>query len=558
MNLIIQAVTVVDLTNKEAKRIELVPSKNLITSDGNHYGKSVLMKSIYYSLGAEVYFPKPIKQLNFMTSVSFSIGKDSYSVTRLKNAFVLYKQNEYVGKYNSVGEFGEKLSEVFELSIELVGKDEQGTIIKCPPAIYYLPYYVDQENGWSNNSYSFNNMTQFDLPQRKDSFFFHFGVLDREYIDRKKQQKVNERQITKLEKEIEKYKTVIDTLKMGLDDVDMTFDSERLERVISNRTNEINDILKDLSNIRKKLIKEEDEYHRLLSEKEILGKYIKKKTPEVISERMIVECPRCGLFFEPAGVERIEKQYLIETLNDDYTKKAREIDLAENRIEKLKQKFSAQQSRLEEYEQSLEDNQNLYETYMKAKTTNKLLDDYYRIIESNRRKKDELLDSNSTIRKTLKDYGDDRNEANGVYLNKLTPQLMRLDIPMDQVEDNSEPGSRLMASGAYGPRCKIAQILSFAETKQELASEIITFPIVIDSPNVLEQDKKHLEIVLEELLHWNRTDNQIIVASIEGKEIALKMEGVKVLDITGETNHIMSKAEYQTIEEEITDIVTHF
>lgn len=61
MNLTITALTMVDLTHKEAKRISFSPEKNLVTSAHNHFGKSVIMKSIYYTLGAEVYYSNTIK-----------------------------------------------------------------------------------------------------------------------------------------------------------------------------------------------------------------------------------------------------------------------------------------------------------------------------------------------------------------------------------------------------------------------------------------------------------------------------------------------------------------
>lgn len=47
MNLVVSSITMVDLTNKEAKRITFSPKKNLLTSTRNHLGKSVIMKSIW-------------------------------------------------------------------------------------------------------------------------------------------------------------------------------------------------------------------------------------------------------------------------------------------------------------------------------------------------------------------------------------------------------------------------------------------------------------------------------------------------------------------------------
>ena len=71
MNLIIRAITMVDLKNKEAKRVFFSSGKNLLTSIRNHLGKSVIMKSLYYTLGAEVYYSAPIKRLNLLTYIDF-------------------------------------------------------------------------------------------------------------------------------------------------------------------------------------------------------------------------------------------------------------------------------------------------------------------------------------------------------------------------------------------------------------------------------------------------------------------------------------------------------
>lgn len=84
MNLVVSAITMVDLTNKEAKRVYFSPGKNLITSARNHLGKSVVMKSIYYTLGAEVYYPNPIKKLNLLTYIDFSLNAHQYRVARLR------------------------------------------------------------------------------------------------------------------------------------------------------------------------------------------------------------------------------------------------------------------------------------------------------------------------------------------------------------------------------------------------------------------------------------------------------------------------------------------
>ncbi len=558
MNLIFKSLILVDLTDKEAKKVEFAPGKNMITSEGNHYGKSVIMKSLYYTLGAEVYFPNPIKTLNYMTILSFVLREKEYTVGRLCNMFVVFENMKFVTKCHTVGEFGCFLADLFEFEIELVGKDAEGTITKCPPAFYYLPYYIDQENGWSTNSYSFDRMTQFDMPQRKDSYFFHLGVLDGDYVEQNKRQKVNSNRISKLTKENEKYRTVIETLKMGLDDTQMAFDTKDLEAAILCRKDEINSILKDIARCRKELVDAEDLYQNHLNEKEVLAKYIKKNDVTPTAKTEVVECPRCGLFFEQSLSEKLEQAYLLESLNDDYIRITSETEKVEKKIKKLKEKYEGYQAKLKNYESSLNNEQGLYDTYVKAKTTRKLLEEYRKKIAENEEIISDLNENNKNIRELLKEYQQAKTSANLKYLSVLNSNYGKLDIPSDQVPRQSEPGSFIEASGAYGPRCKIAQVLSFLETQKSIADMIISFPIVIDSPNVLEQDKDHLESVLKSLLTWNKTDNQIIVASIEGKELAEQLSEVKIISLCNEVNHIMSKDEYKDLMSEIDMVITRF
>lgn len=559
VNLIINSITMVDLTNKEAKRISFSAGKNMLTSEHNHLGKSVIMKSLYYTLGAEVYYPSPIKKLNLLTYIDFTYKEHLYRVARLRNSFVLYCDGLFVDSYSSVGDFEEKLSSIFDLEINLVGKDQNGTIVRCPPAFYYMPYYIDQENGWSANSFSFDRMTQFDLPQRKNSFFFHLGVFDNDYVNVSKRLKSNDRQIGVLVKENDKYSTVIETLNDGMDSTQMAFDISSLEHAISIRENEIKQVLDEIAKIRKQLVEAEDQFLQLTHDKEILSKYIKKKSPIMEkSDTELMECPRCGMVFERTMTQKLEKLYLLESLHDDYVSISENEAKIERKIIKLRDKFDRQQDLLENYEKSLADNREIYNTYLKSKATKQLLKDYRGQILANTEKIEKLRKDNAESKKLLGEYLTQKNKANESYMLKFSKLLVGLDIPKDQIEENSEPGSSIIASGAYGPRCKIAQMLAFVETQKTLTSEIITFPIVIDSPNALEQDKEHLDSVIRTILTWDKTDNQIIVASIQGRDIASTIPEVNMIELKNPQNHLFNADEYLSYESEISDIFTQF
>ena len=249
---------------------------------------------------------------------------------------------------------------------------------------------------------------------------------------------------------------------------------------------------------------------------------------------------------------------MLESLHDDYVIMTENETKLERKITKLKDKFDHQQGLLENYEKSLADNRETYNTYLKSKATKQLLKDYREQIIVNTERIEKLRKDNTESRKLLGEYQTQRNKVNESYMLKFGKLLVGLDIPKDQIEENSEPGSSIIASGAYGPRCKIAQMLAFVETQKTLTSEIITFPMVIDSPNALEQDKEHLDSVIRTILTWDKTDNQIIVASIEGRDIASTIPNVNLIELNNPQNHLFNADDYLSFENEISDIFTHF
>ena len=558
MKLVVESITIVDLNNKEAKKVDFISGKNLLYSARNHVGKSIIMKSIYYTLGAEVFFSAPAKAINLLTILTFKIDEIYYKVARYKKEFALISSNGFSGTYHSVGEFSTKINEIFNFEINLVGKDQDKSLVTSPPVFFFLPYYIDQEYGWSNAN-SFNNLSQFDIDQRRMSYYFHFNSFDSHYVRVFSQQKTDEHRILILEQEIEKLELVIATLELGLDSTRFSFDADVLSMAINSRQVELEEILSEIEHIREVLVKAEDELTTIQHEKEIISKYLKHRNKSVqISESENIDCPRCGLNFSSGIIAKLQRTYLLESLNEDYGRLLEDETKFINRRNTYLVKFSTAQQRLNDLERSLRTEKSNYDIYLRAKATKSLIDEYTLQIEYDRREKKELVDRRSSLRKELSKYAEMKKIASEVYTKNFDRLLDDLDIPKNQVEGNSEPGELLDASGAYGPRCKVSQILAFVKSKAELSRETISFPIVIDSPNTLEQDDTHLDAILRKLFSWSETDNQIIIASLVGREIAESIPGVNVIVLDNQPNHVMSNMDYEENFNEISNMLLLF
>lgn len=393
----------------------------------------------------------------------------------------------------------------------------------------------------------------------KKANFFHFGVYDRKYVSSFKDNKFSIKRIEELKKANDKLDTVIETLSNGLDKILYSFDEKTLEISIESRKKELKELLISIEKTRNQIIMEEDYRLKCLQEKEIISKFLKKnrdKTEQSYDES--VECPHCGYFFSSSIAGKVRNEYLKESINSDLLLLIEKVKKCEIRINNQEKKFEAYQNELNAIENSLTETQEIYDIYLKSKVTSKMIQDYSVQSAENNREIKELKNKQNESNKILNQYKKERAKAVEEYESMFYELSDVLDIPKEQIKENIEPGTQIRVSGAYGPRCKISQMLAFAKMQKLNQPNIISFPLVIDSPNSFEQDNFHIESILETLLNWNETSNQVIVSSIEGLEIAKKIDNIKIIELDNEKNHLLSNHLYNELENEINIILSNF
>lgn len=53
----------------------------------------------------------------------------------------------------------------------------------APPAFTFMPYYIDQDRGWSGLYESFSNIDQYKKPDRIKSLYYHLGIYTRSTVE---------------------------------------------------------------------------------------------------------------------------------------------------------------------------------------------------------------------------------------------------------------------------------------------------------------------------------------------------------------------------------------
>lgn len=83
---------VVDVNEKEASYHRFSKGFNVITGRDNHVGKSTILKSLFFALGAEVYYSSKWNKQSKMYVVEFAVDDVTYMVTRLYGKYLVLER----------------------------------------------------------------------------------------------------------------------------------------------------------------------------------------------------------------------------------------------------------------------------------------------------------------------------------------------------------------------------------------------------------------------------------------------------------------------------------
>lgn len=113
-------------TESLARVIEFSEGKTMITSsavDGTNRGKSVIMKSLYHTMGADCFFEDKWDDTNKTYILLFTIGDSSYYIFRQASYFKVFDGDKNL-LFSALRrhELAEKLFDIFHFAVKLPAK----------------------------------------------------------------------------------------------------------------------------------------------------------------------------------------------------------------------------------------------------------------------------------------------------------------------------------------------------------------------------------------------------------------------------------------------------
>ena len=546
MRLVFKELYLFSTQEKSARRIDFVDGINVITSsqsNGTDRGKSVVMRSLYHSMGADALFDDKWDTKNKIYILKFAINSIEYFIYRTADMFKFFDSNkQLLFSTNSRHELSNLLVPYTGFAVRLPNRSNQKLEV-TPPVFNYVLYFLDQDHYDGTKFASFDKLAQY-ANYKEFVLYYHLGAYDEDYFEliRKKEQ-FSESYLLK-----EKRGTLLVEMQ---NDVESKLESgafagnlDALNSEIVLYKDEYSSVLAALNKCKGKLLElrnSQFEAEHSLSELEALS----KKNEKEIGMLHNHYCPECNSLLEDTVSLQSKRYNLIEDII--LVKNRLQVSLLE--LERLvhaeEKKYGELLGGLTSYENRMKISTAHINDVLRHKGFCEIRDDI--IIERKQiiDKISEISGLLSNIKKELKKYNDKKKSINEKYYALLISA--RTEFGLNEIAPDSFKSitKNFTASGSNKPIATVIWYLTLINMRKLFNKEAINFPVVFDSPNNAETDDIKRHDLLQYILDESDSEEQLILSSI-GFEASKfnSVNSINVINLDNRKYHLLNEDAY--------------
>lgn len=545
-------VLIADTVKKTAKYQRFEKGLNVVTSHDNHVGKSSLLKSLYYTLGAEISFDTSWDKNTKLYIVTIDVDGVEYQVARFQKNFAVLKDGKIILLTNSVSkELAKKLEEIFSFSIYLPGKNSKKVEL-TPPALSYMPYYIDQDTGWKELYSSFLNLDQYKKPDRIKSLYYHLQIYTKDTV-----QKMAVR---------DEYKKAIERLKTTESEIRITYQAlnaevqnlievdsvEAFEERMTIPKEQISELVESIGKVRNEIQEIESLIHQNEHQLQVIQEYKKIKKDKQDTPQMLTSCPKCGYNFEQELYDIVRANYNIS--NEEYMLQQIQyvIDSLKEKLDVREQYYIELSQQLKQIECAFDEEQDSYSVYVRQKGLKESLENFSKKLKDNifeQHEKDaEIKKINSELRKLP-----NKKEIEEKYIAYVRLNIMGLGAWDSSYEGKIKLLKPIKAQGSLVSKIILAQYIGLFQTMDYFKCDAMRFPFVIDSPRGNEASDASSKDILE-MIEKLESLEQIILATVDYDKFETDKSKVANLTKLDNPRHLLNESDYASHEEIIRDI----
>lgn len=545
-----ESLELLSLRESKARKIDFHPRLTVIQGE-NDVGKSSVIKSLYWAFGATPpKFHGSWKSANVKALVTFAVDDIRYRILRDGDTFGIFDAGgALLLSTNQIGkELAPFLGELINFKLVLTNRDGDPTT--PPPAFAFLPFYIDQDNGWVKPLDSFAQLTQF-ADFKQDLLEFHTGIFPNEYYELgadKRSLQVDQKTLEAdrriVRKAIERFKleASFDGLELSIEGHEQAIEQllarlQMVRRVRQERAGKLSDILD-----RRMILDQQIAVVRAsIAELEKDAKF----AGDVAEEEIF--CPTCGTLHRNDFANRFsiveDREACFEFLADAKQKTnalVAQAIKAEADVQEVDRTLTEIQASLD----SKQGDVSLLEV-IESRGRGIASDVFVGQIEDLDNQIAEILGEIAKIDERLLELKDKKRRAEIVkyYSGFILSYLNRLDVTNYSADDYTKLPARIGETGSDLPRALLAYFLAVLKTVHKHSTALFA-PIVLDSPNQQDQDPKNVGAMIDLIISSRPDDAQTILGtvSLHGREI----DDGDLIVLTDKLS-VMRPDDYQTV-----------
>ena len=545
---------------KKAIKVQFNPKRTIIKGS-NQVGKSSLIKSIYYTLGAN---PSIINdnwlKAEPITYLKFKVDDTRLSVLRYnKTVFVLIDENGIAQAHN-FKTLSVYLNEVFDFN--LIINNRKGEAETPPPTYLFLPFYIDQDKGWNDNWNSFANLSQFSS-WKKPLLDYHSGIKGNSYYKTKSEFDTIKTELEETKNEIDTLNKILRSIKAKLKDDDFNINIDDFSKEVSELLAECEILKVEQNKLKHKLTELYNQKSIILSRIAIVETSINESKLDYKYALNYIEneidCPMCGAHYENNFSERFSIAEDQENLDELLKELKNELLNINEEIQKFNKSFIEKKIDFEKIQELLNEKKadikliDLIENEGKKRVKEIFIEEQNEIYTKIGKATSKFSSLDIELKRINKDGEAKKQTIMNLYRSKLTSNLKNLNINTEKTSKGifERMDSSIKEQGSNLPRALLAYYFSFLHIMNKYSTSTFC-PIVIDSPNQQEQDKENLKAIMN-FISTNQPDNsQLILSLVEDIETTFDKD---TLYLENEKYSLLKADFYDEVNNEISPII---
>lgn len=555
-----KSILIADIVSHKARFQQFQKGLNVITSTNNHVGKSSLLKSLYHTLGANVKYDSVWNVNNKLFVLDFCVDNIDYRIVRQIKSFAVFKGEELILVTSKVmSELAPLLEKIFHFGIYLDSKKD-GRVTLAPPVFTFLPYYIDQDNGWSELYGSFQNQEQYKKHDRMKSLYYHLSIYTKSAVELMAQRDKLQEELDTLKTDATKLLDIIEALTDEIQGIVPADDVAQFDKNIQISKNKIRTLVKQIGEKRNRIQELEISLEQHEHQLQVITEYHTiAKTAQSNQEIFTHSCPRCGYLYDDEIYNRVHANYL--NVSDSYVKTyiGQVIISIRDDLQKEKQQYITLTKKLNNLETAYSNKEDEFDLYIRHRGISESVDKLNTRLGKNQKEQSDIRKALKDIAKELKSFPS-KKEVESKYIEFTRLNIIKLGAWNAAYDGTIKLLSPIKAQGTLENKIILSQFVGLFQTMEYFKTQTIRLPFVVDSPRGKEASQESSKEILSMIAGISMLP-QVILATIDFNDykdsLGDSAKNATVITLQ-KHNRLLDEADYITHEAEIEQLLNSF